>query len=347
MGATSPDHEDPQRQWPQRGRATLNDVAAAAGVSRQTVSNVVNGTGRVSQRTKERVTQAVGDLDYRAHGGARSLRSRKTSLLAHPVPYEQLTADNMVTIEWMRSLVTAAGDQNHQVLLTAADGVSAFRSLERAGAVDAFILAGVSRRDARAVYLAERRIPFSCFGRLDRPLPQTWVDVDNRAAVRRIVAHLVANGHRRLGFLGFATGLRWDLAREAGFRAGLADAGLAVPERHILAVPHHAVREAIESILNARRAPTAIVTGSDTLAAAVYSVAAARNLRLGADADLAVTGFDGSALGRALTPSLTTVCLPFDDIAARVVGRAIREIGGTTGMPGEILDAPVLFGDSA
>jgi DNA-binding LacI/PurR family transcriptional regulator len=284
MSAASSDHQDPQHR---RGRATLNDVAAAAGVSRQTVSNVINGTGRVSEKTKATVTRAVGDLDYHAHGGARSLRSRKTSLLAYPVPYDQLTADNMVTIEWMRALVTAAGNRDHQVLLMAADGVGAFRSLERAGAVDAFILAGVTRRDERAIYLAERRIPFSCFGRLDRPLPQTWVDVDNRAAVRRIVAHLVAKGHRRLGFVGLATGLRWDMAREAGFRAGLTDAGLNAPAKHVLTVGHHAIPEAIGSMLNGGHAPTAIVTGSDTLAAAVYAAAAARNLRVGADADLA------------------------------------------------------------
>jgi LacI family transcriptional regulator len=106
-------------------------------------------------------------------------------------------------------------------------------------------------------------------------------------------------------------------------------------------VDHHAVTDAIGRMLDRAQGPTAIVTGSDTLAAAVYAAAAARNVCVGADADLAVTGFDGSALGRALVPSLTTVALPFDAIAARVVDRAIAEVDGQTGLPGDVLDSAI------
>jgi DNA-binding LacI/PurR family transcriptional regulator len=177
-----------------RERVTLDDVAAAAGVSRQTVSNVVNGTGRLSERTRSVVTEAITALDYHPHGGARGLRSRKTMLLGHPMPLFEPVENNWVMTEWVGALVTAAGDRGYHVLLTAGGGVEAVESLARSGTVDAFVLADVGRRDIRAAFLARQGIPFTCFGRLDRPLPQSWVDIDDRAAIRGVVAHLAKGG---------------------------------------------------------------------------------------------------------------------------------------------------------
>jgi DNA-binding LacI/PurR family transcriptional regulator len=105
------------------------------------------------------------------------------------------------------------------------------------------------------------------------------------------------------------------------------------------------IPDAVVGLLLAPRTPTAIVTSTDALAAAVYAVAGQRGMRIGSD--LAVTGYDGSSIGRTLVPALTTIAVPFAEIGQRVVLRALREIDGPTGEPGEIVRATLIQGMSA
>jgi DNA-binding LacI/PurR family transcriptional regulator len=103
---------------------------------------------------------------------------------------------------------------------------------------------------------------------------------------------------------------------------------------------------AASALVEAAPAPSAVVTGSDALAAALYQAAAHRGMVIGADLD--VTGFDGSMIGRSLTPTLTTLAIPVAPIAARIVDRLLREIDGRpTGDSGEIVQLELEKGDSA
>ncbi len=105
--------------------------------------------------------------------------------------------------------------------------------------------------------------------------------------------------------------------------------------------PAH-IQQAIDTLLDAR--PTAIVTGSDVLAGAIYATAAQRGLRIGDD--LAVTGFAGSMVGRLLAPALTTVAIPIGYIAKRLVARVLAELDGPTGGPGELIMPELVVGAS-
>jgi DNA-binding LacI/PurR family transcriptional regulator len=103
---------------------------------------------------------------------------------------------------------------------------------------------------------------------------------------------------------------------------------------------------AATALVEAGDVPSAVVTGSDALAAALYEAAAHRGMAVGADLD--ITGFDGSMIGRCLTPKLTTVAIPVADVAARIIGRRLREIDdGPTGEPGELVHLELEKGDSA
>lgn len=90
--------------------------------------------------------------------------------------------------------------------------------------------------------------------------------------------------------------------------------------------------------------PTAVVAGSDVLAAACYAVASRTGLGIGTD--LAVTGFDGSVISRLLTPALTTVAMPLRDLAARLIDRVTAAAAGTAPGPGELLDTTLISGES-
>jgi len=321
-------------------RTTIHDVARAAGVSHQTVSNVLNGTGRVGAATRARVTEAIAELQYRPHAGAASLRTRRTGRLAYPLAAGDLGPMNTIMLEFIEALTSAAGRHGQHLVLAAGD--DGLEQLLRAGAADAVVLANVARHDERVAELTRRGVPFACFGRTEPGQPQSWVDVDDRAGVRGLTAQLIEAGHTRLAFLGYAPQGRWDDEREAGFREAVSAAGLAArvstPD-----VARPVVRAAIDDLLDA--SPTAVVTGSDVLAGTVYAAAAQRGLRVGAD--LAVTGFDGSMVGRLLTPALTTLAIPTAEVAARVVARALAEIDGHTGEPGELLIPELVRGESS
>ncbi len=332
---------------PNPGRPTMHDVARAAGVSHQTVSNVLHGRGRVGAETRERVAAAIEELGYRPHAGAASLRTRRTNRLAYPIAVGELGPmdANTIMLEFIQSLTSAGGRQGQHLVLSSAperrldDVVELFRS----GAVDAVVLGNVLPRDERVATLARLNLPFACFGRTDAAYPQTWVDVDSRTGVAEVTQHLIRTGHTTLSFLGYASFGPWDLDREQGYADAMSDAGLH-QRVHIVEQTAAAATRAIEELLDGPDAPTAIVTGSDVLAAQVYTVAGQRGLRIGYD--LAVTGFDGSVVGRLLTPSLTTVAIPTEYIAERLIARVLAELDGPTGAPGELIRPDLMFGDS-
>jgi DNA-binding LacI/PurR family transcriptional regulator len=330
------------------GQVTIQDVARAAGVGRQTVSNVLNGSGRVGEATKARVLEAVAALGYHPHHGARSLRSRRTRQLAYLMPRIQLLPENYIMQQFLQALAAASARRSHSVVVVVPDGDprDEIRRLIASRTVDAFLLSELQPDDPRVILLAEAGIPFACFGRIGPGLPQHWVDIDNRAAILKAVEHVLARGFRRLAFVGYGYDSHWDHERVAGFQAGLARHG--VPG-DVLLVDEASARRKIRSLLTGGPhhgvRPDAIVTGSDRLAAVVYGVAAELRLRIGRD--LGVTGFDGSVAAGLLHPRLTSVAIPVEDIARRVVARALRQLDqGPDESPGEVVPAILRLGES-
>jgi DNA-binding LacI/PurR family transcriptional regulator len=329
-------------------RATIDDVARAAGVSRQTVSNVVRNRGRLASATRDRVVAAIEALDYKPHAGAASLRSGRTYRIAYPIPDNEFLPDNVIMLEFLQFLVAAARAKDHQVLVATSSetDMAAIDDLVETKSVDGFVLASVTEDDPRITFLATRQIPFACFGRVAPPLPQTWVNIDNRAAIRTMTEHVLARGHGRggLSYLGYVPQGPWDDDREAGYRDAVAAAGL--PARLTrTGLAKAAVHATVTGLLDGPDRPTAIVTGSDVLAAACYSAASRAGLRIGAD--LAVTGFDGSVISRMLNPAMTTMAIPLGDLATRLIERVTAQVAGTDSGHGEFLDTILIEGDSA
>ena len=324
-----------------RRKVTINDVADAAGVGRQTVSNVLNGTGRVGAAARERVLQVVAELGYHPHHGARSLRTHRTMQLGYLMTEIQLEPSNLIMMQFLQSLVAAAAEHHYRVVIAHdADPREAIRRLIASRTVDAFVLSDLQPGDPRAELLCELGVPFACFGRTSPGLPQYWADFDNAEAEAAAVHHVLGRGYTRPGYVGYASDSYWDIAREAGFRAGLASHGIPGDGAGLLQVDDDTTASArIRSFISSARAD-AVLTGSDKIAQIVYDVAAELNLRIGRD--LAVTGFDGSIRAEILHPRLTTIAIPVDDIARHVVGRALRQLDqGPDSEPGEIVPAPL------
>jgi DNA-binding LacI/PurR family transcriptional regulator len=332
-----------------RARSDINDVARLARVSRQTVSNVLNNRTGYSEDTRARVLRAIEELDYQPHRAARSLRSHRTMQLGYHMPREQLAADNAFVLGFIQALVRGAAYRGHHVLVFTEqdDELEVFRELVAIRGVDGFILSGSHGEDPRVRYLHEAGVPFALFGRTAVHLPQTWVDIDSVAAVGSAVDYLVDRGHEAFAYVGYAGQHHWDLERLEGFRKGLADHGLRVSERSIIqGSTLEAVHGALLRLLDRKRRPTAIVTGSDVLAAVAVNAAKSMGLRVGQD--VAVTGFDGGFVQQMTEPVLTSVRIPVDRIAAELIGRCLREIDdGPTSEPGMVVPTEIAVGGSA
>ncbi len=214
--------------------ATVADVAAAAGVSRQTVSNALNRPEVVRPDTLTRVRAAIDDLGYRPHASARRLRTRQSSTLGVRLPPVH-GISGAVLDRFLHALVERADERGMRILLFTAtdldDELAHMERLVEGSDVDGFVLTSTAHGDPRAAWLGERAVPFVTFGRpwgvpdMD-DAPHPWVDVDGRAGLREATAGLVARGHRRIGFLGWPSPSGQGDERRLGWRDALAAAGI-------------------------------------------------------------------------------------------------------------------------
>jgi len=310
---------------------TVADVAFAAGVSRQTVSNALNAPARLRPETLQRVLVTVGELGYRPNRAARSLRRRESRLVGlhiHPPRPDQAGS---VLDRFLHALAEESARTGYHVLPFAAgedEEICAFDELLSTTAVDAFVLTDTHRADARVRWLLCRDAPFVAFGRPWEEAPaHAWVDVDGRAGIALVVEHLVRRGHRRIGYVG------WDEASELGNdrRSGW----VAACTRHHLDNADLEVRcedRIADGALGAARlldrddTPTALVCASDTLAMGALRVLDERDIAPGRD--VAVTGFDDTPTAAALPVGLTSVRQPLEDVAAAVVKRLDAVLSG-------------------
>ncbi|MFF4920578.1 LacI family DNA-binding transcriptional regulator [Kitasatospora sp. NPDC001261] len=339
--------EGPHR--PRRGATTIEEVARAAGVSRQTVSNALNAPRRVRPETLDRVNAAIRELGYQPDQSARSLRSGARRTLGYLAPVDDPLDPNPLMAGFLEALVDAAGAAGQRVLLFrpgqgAADPVAAIDELVAARQVDGLVLADVLHEDVRIAHAARLGVPFASFGRTGPGEPQRWVDIGNEAAMAEVVRHLAALGHRRIGYLGDAEELPWMAARRAGFLAEARRLGLSAVAVGASGAGSSGTAAAgsvvasVRALLRGPDRPTAFAAGSDLLALDVYEAVRAEGLVVG-PGGVAVTGFHDTPLCRHLHPALTSVRLPLRAIATALVGRLLDQVRGETAA-GEGLEMP-------
>jgi DNA-binding LacI/PurR family transcriptional regulator len=329
-------------------RVRIVDVAQHAGVSRQTVSNVINLRGGFTDETRERVESAIEELGFQPNRYAQSLRSRRTMLLGFDMSGEQLDVTNPFTISFLRAVVQGAAARQYRVVVFAHEGLGAkdFRTSVQSGAVDGFILSDSTPDDPRPRILRESRVPFVVFGRGASDQAYPWVDIDNRAAMIPVVEHLVAAGHRTFGYVSYPFDKYWNLERFDGARDALRAHGLDVADDAVITGEPPTVTKQLQALLNRTDRPTAIMTSSDAMALAVVNVATSNGIRVGVD--LAVTGFDAGPLRTMVEPPLTSVSIPVEDIAATLVSHLLLQVGGVHGADeGHLVPTELVLGGSA
>ncbi|MFI5758673.1 LacI family DNA-binding transcriptional regulator [Streptomyces sp. NPDC051569] len=298
-------------------------VAQRSGVSPQTVSNAIHSPDLLAPATLERVRRSIDELDYRPHQAARSLRTRSSRLIGFGVrsPIEGTSGLGME--RFLHAMSDSASQAGYRVLVFAApadgeDESDCYAELSRERSVDAFVLTNTYRGDRRPGWLRQRGIPFVAFGRWAARDTEDWVDVDGAHGTGAAVDHLVSLGHRRIAFLGWRRGLRVGDDRARGWREGMLRHGLSARGLRVSAADDvDAAREAVGGLIEA--GVTAVVAASDTLALGCYR--ALRDSGREPGRDVAVVGFDDSAAAALLSPNLSSLRQPMDE-----VGRGLRPV---------------------
>jgi len=310
---------------------TIADVARAADVSRQTVSNALNAPSRLRPETLQRVLVTVGELGYHPNRAARSLRRRESRLVGLHIRPPQPDQAGSVLDRFLHALAEHSARAGYHVLPFAggdAEEICAFNELLGTTAVDAFVLTDTHRADARVRWLLCRDAPFVAFGRpWDDAPAHAWVDVDGAAGVAMVVDHLVQRGHRRIGYVGWGEASELGNDRRSGWTAACGRHGLPTADLEVRCadrIPDGAT--GASHLLGREQPPTALVCASDTLAMGALRALDIHGMAPGRD--VAVTGFDDTPTAAALPVGLTTVRQPLEDVASAIVKRLDAVLSG-------------------
>ncbi|MFF7982745.1 LacI family DNA-binding transcriptional regulator [Streptomyces sp. NPDC007901] len=328
------------------GPVTLAMVARRAGVSSQTVSNAINSPGMLRPETLERVRRVIDEMGYRPSRAAQTLRSGSSKLIGYGIQPTPPGTAGAVMDRFLHALSEAADEAGYRILLfaspTGGPSLEGYEELLAQHEVDGFVLSGTERGDPRQAWLAQRGVPFVGFGRMwsGRPVGD-WVDVDGASGTDAAVEHLVALGHRKIAFLGWGRGTSGaGDDRAEGWARAMRRHRLPTRGRRAQSVNEiEAARAAVKPLLDG--GATAVVAASDMLALGCYQTLRERGAVPGRD--VAVVGFDDSPTAEILSPALTSVAQPLEDVGRECVRLLLARIAAPEAPPERLLLEPSLI----
>lgn len=327
-----------------RARPTVRQVAAAAGVSAATVSNVMTGTGRMSEQTRERVLAAARELGYRpwtslhagAHGGTGVIGLTLTVYGDHPTDY--------LSIPFYRDLVVSAMAEalrRGYLLLVLPSSMTSWAWMSTP--IDGVIHCEPRADDPVRALLLRRGIPMVSAGRPERAArDECWVDAHTEAAVEHALDHLTECGARRPALLLPDHDDAYPAQLRAGCRAWSARSGVPVRIESFPVLPDYAVseRKAALTLLDGPGAPDAVIGAYEYSGLHLLEAAARSGRRV--PEDLRIVAISDNPSYASTDPSVTTVSQGADELGAQSVDLLIDLMHGTRRMRRRRLVAPVL-----
>ncbi len=310
-------------------RATIRDLAKAAGVSPTTVSHALNGKGNVSERTAERVRRMAAEMNYRPSEIARGLQQQRTGILALIIrPFRTLDTVLPNGVDYFLRVVgtasLAAMENNYTLMLV--DDPSRPGVPFGAQAADAYIVTEPYENDPVLTYLSQKRKPFLTLG-ADPARKDAFISIDEGSArdVELMLSHLTRAGAGRIAIVTGTDRNQWNLATLEAARAWLDTHG---QEPLVMSVPEVEGENAGEAIVDEffgaadRDRPDAIYCLTGRHASGVVRAALSRGIRV--PQDLLVAAASGSIQNRVESPTITTLDLKPEEIARTAVECAIE-----------------------
>jgi DNA-binding LacI/PurR family transcriptional regulator len=318
-----------------------------AGVSRATVSRVVNGSPKVSADVRRSVEKAIDRLGYVPNRAARSLVTRRSDSIAVVItePAHRLFNDPFFP-RLIRGISAALSTRDLQlVLLMPNDEVDERRTVRylTAGHVDGVILVSLHGDDPLPAQLAARNVPVVVLARPPQGVDVNYVDADNRDGARRAAAHLAEGGRTRIATITGPRDMVAGIDRLAGYRDGLGDAGLPISEELIATgdFTQEGGEAAMERLLAARPDLDAVFCASDLMAVGALRVLETAGRRV--PEDVAVVGYDDSPIATATRPALTSVRQPIEEMGREMVHLLAENVEQANRVPRHIVLATELI----
>lgn len=305
--------------------ATIRDVSAAAGVSISTVSHVINNTRAVPEVTRQRVLDAIVLTGYMPNTLARSLKRAETRTIGLAIG----DIANPYFTEVVHALEARASAAGYTVILSdvcedAAQETAALRALI-GRRVDGLIMAPSSGGAEAVRYARQHKIPVVQIDRVVTP-DCDYVVARNRPDMRRLVHHLAALGHRRIGMLTGPAGISSSRERIAGFLTGLRQVGI-IPDPALMVSGEfrtEPARRATHALMDRTGPPSAIVAGNNLMALGAMRALAERGLHV--PGDVALVAFDDFEWADLFQPRLTTIAQPCRKIGETAVELLLSRI---------------------
>ncbi len=312
-------------------KPTINDVAREAGVSKRTVSRVLNGSGSVGEKTRAEIQEVIARLNFSPDKQARGLASSRSYLLG--LIYDN--PDALYIDQVQRGVLDLCTQKGYELVVhpcqyKAADMVEDCLQFIRRSQIDGvIILPPVSESRDLAMALREAGHHYVRMASVDFDDHASIVVSDDRAAVREMARYFLSLGHTEIAMITGPMGYHSSNERLLGFKDSLAEQGVILDESRIVEGQntYDSGLASARKLLNLPNRPTAIFANNDEMAAAVLRVA--RTLDIDVPTELSVAGFDDNMLASRIMPSLTTIQRPVRAMATLAAEKIIQAIEQT------------------
>ncbi len=306
-----------------RRRPTINDIARLAGVSKKTVSRVINAGPYVQKETRERIEAVIAEHGYAPDPQARGLAFRRSFLIG--LVYDNPNPAYVVNMQL--GLLDGMKGSGFELVVHPCNRTSpAFLAdlrafVERQRLFGVVLTPSVSEDERVAALMADIGCAYVRVASVSVDAAEHMIETRDRLGGEAAAQHLADLGHRRVAFISGPPSFRSSRERREGFEAGLAARGLRL-EADLAREGAYTFESGIECarvLLGLNPRPTAIFAGNDEMAAGVLQAARQMNVRV--PEDLSVVGFDDFEIARRLWPSLTTIHTPTREIGRLAVER--------------------------
>lgn len=310
-----------------RGATTISDIARLTGVSKKTVSRVINGSELVHPETRDKIKALMTELKYTPDPQARGLAFRHSFLIG--LVFDNPTAQYIVNMQY--GVLDALRDSGFELVVHPCDskradyidGIRHFVQRQKLYAV--ILIPRVSEDQALAEMLQELGVRYVRIASVALDEPGRMVKTHDRRAGSEVAEYLESLGHRHIGLITGPKRYRSSIERGGGFREGLERRGITLRDEAVYegGYTFESGVAGAEALLRREPRPTAIFACNDEMAAGVYK--AAQRMGLSIPDDLTVIGYDDSPLASQLWPPLTTIHLPVREIGRQAASLVLTK----------------------
>lgn len=323
-------------------KSTIYDVAKVAGVSIATVSKVINNTGQISEKTRQRVLEVMKSLNYLPSAIASALTGKGTYTIGLLIP----DLANPFFAEIARSVEDRGQELGFSVIMCSTDNnpekEAKYFSLLKQKWVDGIILASGLQNESILTEYIDQNFPVALIAQDILTLTVDTVSVDDFMGGYQATSYLISLGHKKIGLLA-ENNLHSSKQRVGGYRSALEEKGIPFDEG-LLYLSDSSLEASIQQagrILDRSERPSAIFASNDLLAIGIIQAARQRGILI--PNELSLIGFDNTILAKTSDPALTTIAQPIREIGSLGVDFIIEKIKGKKNKKKRILLQPEII----